>query len=69
LLLSEHDAPSDPGPILVMQKRSPGYDPEHGDWYFAFLTKELRVMREGKLTDCATCHDMAKHDHVFGETP
>lgn len=23
------------GPIFVMEKRAPGYSPEHGDWYYA----------------------------------
>jgi Cytochrome P460 len=23
------------GPIFIMEKRAPGYDPAHGDWYYA----------------------------------
>jgi len=24
-----------PGPLFVMEKRAPGYDPDNGDWYYA----------------------------------
>jgi hypothetical protein len=66
LILSEHSAPGDPGPILVMQKQPAGYDPDHGDWYYAYLEPDLRVLREGKLPDCAACHGLSKRDHLFG---
>jgi hypothetical protein len=67
LLVAEHVGASEKGPVLVMQKRGPGYDDAHRDWYYAVLAPDLRPMREGKLADCAACHGLAKRDHVFGE--
>jgi Cytochrome P460 len=32
----DHGRPSSvAGPLFIMEKRAPGYAPEHGDWYFA----------------------------------
>ncbi len=32
----DHGAPSNVvGPLFIMEKRAPGYAPEHDDWYFA----------------------------------
>jgi Cytochrome P460 len=32
----DHGKPSDVvGPLFIMEKRAPGYAPEHDDWYFA----------------------------------
>ena len=49
-----------------MVKRSPGYDPEHGDWeYFYFEGKG--EPQGGRIASCVQCHDSVKSkDHVFG---
>jgi hypothetical protein len=59
-----------PGPIYIMEKRAPGYAPEHGDWYFALHwaepTPEQRAKLGGpvywrghspRVTYCTDCHD------------
>ncbi len=49
-----------------MIKRSPGYDPKHGDWEY-FYFEEPSKIESGKITSCVQCHSAAsKTDHVFG---
>jgi hypothetical protein len=49
-----------------MIKRSPGYDPDHGDWEYFYFEDPLKV-ESGKISTCVTCHAAAKDtDYVFG---
>ena len=49
-----------------MVKRSPGYDPNHGDWEYFFIDDVAKI-ESGRMTSCRNCHDTAKtSDHVFG---
>lgn len=58
------------GPIYVMEKRAPGYAPEHGDWYMAIHwaepTPQMRARlggpiywrdRSPRVGYCYDCHD------------
>lgn len=66
LFAAAHSERGRPGPLLVMQKRAPGYDAAHGDWYYAVADSAARrVLRQGRLADCAGCHSTAPTDHVF----
>jgi hypothetical protein len=59
--------PGAPGPFFVMQKRAPGYAPEHGDWYYGFYWPSPTGKFAGKpmaaqgkapgVTYCIECHD------------
>jgi Cytochrome P460 len=49
------------GPVLVMRKLSA----RPGDWFFAFADPTLHSLRQGRLSDCASCHATAAHDDVF----
>ena len=59
--------PGAPGPVFVMQKRAPGYAPEHGDWYYGMYWasptgklagKPLAVQgKDAGVTYCIECHD------------
>jgi len=63
--------PSDvPGPIFVMEKRAPGYAPEHDDWWYAIHwasppPEEARKLggpiywrgRSPRVAYCWRCHD------------
>lgn len=66
LFAAAHTEDGRPGPLLVMQKRAAGYDPGHGDWYYAVADGAARrVLRQGRLPDCAACHSMSPTDYVF----
>ena len=51
------------GPLFVMQKRAPGYAPEHGDWYYGLYWQQPDgkvVVAQGKdpgVGYCISCHD------------
>jgi hypothetical protein len=53
------------GPIMMMEKREPGFDPEHGDWRYVVLSSTGEVVKDGPAGICAGCHDDAPHDHLF----
>ncbi len=49
-----------------MVKRSPGYDPSHGDWEYFYFDKPSAI-ESGKISSCIQCHEGAKNaDYVFG---
>jgi hypothetical protein len=53
------------GPVLMMEKRDKGFDPEHGDWRYVVVEASGKVSGDGKLDGCYRCHDDAPHDHLF----
>ena len=57
------DKPS--GPIMVMEKRPPGFSKEHGDWRFAVVGSRGQLVRDGVIEQCAGCHDDAPMDGLF----
>jgi len=54
-----------PGPMFVMEKRAPGYDPEHGDWFYAIhwarpvgrFAKAGPIYWRGRSPRVAYCYD------------
>jgi hypothetical protein len=49
-----------------MVKRSPGFDPKHGDWEYFYFENPKKI-EGGRIESCVQCHDSAKHtDYVFG---
>lgn len=49
-----------------MIKRTPGYDPNHGDWEYFYFEKPTRI-KSGRITSCVKCHAYAhKTDYVYG---
>lgn len=53
------------GPIMVMEKRPPGYAREHGDWRWVVVGSQGQLVREGVIEQCAGCHDDAPMDGLF----
>jgi hypothetical protein len=59
------------GPLVayaLMIKREPGYDPENGDWQYAYvsLSRPDKTVTEGRLKSCIDCHAGAKaKDYLF----
>jgi len=51
------------GPVLMMEKRPPGFDAARGDWRYVVV--DGSEVSDGPLDPCASCHDEAPHDHVF----
>lgn len=40
----------------LMAKEKAGYDSTHGDWHWQQLDANQRVLKDGKLSACTTCH-------------
>ena len=53
------------GPIMVMEKRSPGFAKEHGDWRWAVVGSQGQLVKDGTIESCAGCHDDAPMDGLF----
>jgi hypothetical protein len=50
-----------------MVKRSPGYDPAHGDWEY-FYFRDPGQIESGRIATCVQCHSGAsKKGYVFGD--
>jgi hypothetical protein len=53
--------------LTAMVKMPPGYDPAHGDWWYAALSPDGRfAAAQGRLRLCIDCHRQAPSDHLFG---
>lgn len=61
--------PPAPGPRFVMEKRPPGYAPEHGDWRYVAFSSSGRIVDDGVIASCAGCHDAAPADGLFPVGP
>ena len=65
----EYSPNTPPVAVAAMVKREPGYDPENGDWEYAYEQRwpeaERKVVR-GKLRSCIDCHQGARDtDYLF----
>lgn len=67
IVVQEHFEVSDgsPGPIMLMEKRPPGYAEEHGDWRWAVVGSRGQLVKDGVIESCAGCHDDAPMDGLF----
>jgi len=54
-----------PGPVMVMEKRPPGFAKEHGDWRWAVVGSQGQLVKDGVIDACAGCHDDAPMDGLF----
>jgi hypothetical protein len=66
-LVEEHFERADggAGPIMMMEKRAPGFDAEHGDWRYVAVGARGDVVKDGPIESCAGCHGDAPRDHLF----
>ena len=63
----------EPGPLFVMEKMDPGFNPQSGDWRFSMVTPDGSIYGETKgiggeqVQFCADCHQSVgeKQDWVF----
>ncbi len=71
LFVEEHFERTDggAGPILVMEKRPPGFDAAHGDWRYVAIGARGDVVKDGVIDSCAGCHGDAPKDHLFRIVP
>ena len=53
------------GPIMVMEKRAPGFAKDHGDWRWAVVGSQGQLVKDGVIDSCAGCHDDAPMDGLF----
>lgn len=58
-----------PDSVAAMIKREPGFDPENGDWEYAYQVNkpvENRTIVRGKIGSCIDCHRNVKdQDYLF----
>jgi hypothetical protein len=48
---------------FYLMAKEPGYDATHGDWRWQRLDANQRVLEDGRLTKCSSCHAQpACHD-------
>ena len=58
-----------PEVLTVMIKRKPGYNPESGDWEYLVLDgAATKIVEQGKLTRCSSCHNYYKHSDFVTRT-
>jgi hypothetical protein len=53
------------GPILMMEKRPPGFAPAHGDWRSVVVGSQGQLVKDGSVDSCAGCHDDSPMDGFF----
>jgi len=53
--------------VWLMEKRPPGYDSEHGDWWYATVEPDGKVRNAGRVATCIDCHATAANDYVHGQ--
>jgi hypothetical protein len=54
-----------PGPVMMMEKRAPGFDKAHGDWRYVVVGARGDLVKDGVVESCAGCHGDAPGDHLF----
>ncbi|GAB4375072.1 MAG: hypothetical protein Kow009_10500 [Spirochaetales bacterium] len=51
---------------ITLMAKVKGFDPEHGDWYWAKYSPEGKVQAEGKVAGCIACHEgMRSNDYII----
>lgn len=76
LIVKENFSPDKKLMAITLMQRSQGYDPEHGDWYYAKYMPDGKIARTppemksmpiaGKFSKCIECHAGADgDDHAF----
>jgi hypothetical protein len=63
--VEEHFEHDESGPVMMMEKRPPGFDPERGDWRYVVVGAGGEVVKDGVVESCAGCHGDAPRDHLF----
>lgn len=53
------------GPVMMMEKRAPGFDPDHGDMRWVVVTASGETAHDGPAPSCSGCHDDAPRDRYF----
>lgn len=57
-----------PHAYAAMIKRDAGFDPDHGDWEYVYVTQgeDGRRVQRGRIASCVECHERAvKSDYLF----
>lgn len=82
LVKTSHQTDGSEGPVFVMEKRAGGFNPDHGDWYFAIhwgdppgaWKKQLGGpihwrTPSPKAAYCSDCHDVYDDHDSLGGVP
>lgn len=67
---ADGDTPGAVTGLTVMVKMEPGYDPDHGDWFYGVYDASGTVAsKQGKLTMCIGCHSQWADNDYLGGVP
>jgi hypothetical protein len=59
----------EPEVLTAMIKREPGYNPGSGDWEYLVLDGAAsKIVEQGKLTRCSSCHTSYEHSDFVTRT-
>jgi hypothetical protein len=50
----------------LAMKKEPGFDPDHGDWYWQEVTRAGEVRTDGRESGCTSCHRGADNTTCIG---
>ena len=62
MLVKEMRQPGEPTLLTVMRKQPPGFDPDHGDWWYGRLATDgtpTNAAYVGTVDFCVSCHGAA----------
>ncbi len=56
--------------LVVMVKMKPGYDAQHGDWWYGVYDESGKEnYYQGKIRSCIACHEQGKEtDYMFSKS-
>ncbi|MFQ5858818.1 MAG: cytochrome P460 family protein [Anaerolineae bacterium] len=66
IIVKENYMPDGTLDALTVMYKEPGYDPDHGDWFWAKFGADGTVQAAGKPAGCISCHGSARsNDYIF----
>jgi hypothetical protein len=66
IIIKENYAPDKKLIAVTVMYKIKGYNPEGGDWFWAKYDANFKILSEGKVDGCLSCHSTAKgNDYIF----
>lgn len=66
IIVKENYSPDQTMAAVTVMAKVEGYNPEHGDWFWAKYSPQGEVQAEGKPDGCISCHaGMKSNDYVI----
>ena len=66
IIVKENYTPDEQLDSITVMYKEPGYDPDHGDWYWAKFAPDGTMQAAGKPKGCISCHGSVRsNDYIF----